>query len=341
VGRRVTQRDIAQLVGVSRSTVSRVLNNDLEGGINIPAETRQRILAAARVLGYAPHAVARSLRSGLTSVIGILIPDCRNPHFWAIFRGAEAAAREHGYHVLVTISNLELNRERQCLEALAQQRMDGLILVLTHAVILARELEDLRQQVGPIVTLHGSLPGKDALMHGYAEGMAQAMAHLLELGHERIAFIHGVANPTLGTERLGGYLKAMKEAGLPTPEEYVVQCGGTVEEGLEVARRLLDLQPRPTAIVGVNDLMAIATLQAAAERGLSVPGDLSVVGFDDIELAKYLVPPLTTVGIDAELIGRQAVDLLFQRLVEPQRPAQTIVVPAHLIVRKSTGPCRS
>ncbi len=337
--RRVTQMDVARRAGVSRATVSNVITNRSGGNVPITEETRRRVLEAVEELGYQPHAAARTLRSGLTHTIGLLVPDAGNPHFWGVVRGVEAVTREHGYQLVLAFTALEPERERESLRALAQQRMDGLILLLTYPGRLAHELAALRLQGGAIVTFGGVLAGKDAVVQCYGQGSAQLMAHLLGLGHRRIGFIHGVARRALGAERLLAYRRALRSAGLPAEDDLVVHCGPTLEDGLAGALRLLDLTPRPTAIVGVNDLMAMGALQAAAQRGLSVPRDLSVAGFDDIDLAPYLVPPLTTVRAGSEEIGRQAARLLFQRIQDPGLPIQRIDMPAHLVIRGSTGPC--
>ncbi len=338
MSRRVTQSDVARRAGVSRATVSNVLNDRVGGSVRIPLETRQRILAVAQELGYQPHAAARSLRSGRSGTVGLLIPDATNPHFWGIVRGVEAVTRQHGYQLVLAVTALEPDRERESLRALAQQRMDGLILLLTYPGRLAGELEALRLQGGAIVTFGGVLPGKDAVVQSYAQGTRDLMRHLLQLGHRRIGFIRGVARPALGADRLLGYRRALRAAGVRLEKELIVECGPTPRDGLLAARQLLALEPRPTAILGVNDLMAMGALQAAAERGLAVPRDVSVAGFDDIDAAAYLVPPLTTVRAAGEEVGRRAAEFLFRRLAEPDLPPQRVEMPAHLVVRGSTGP---
>ena len=340
MSRRVTQSDVARRAGVSRATVSNVINNRTGGNVAITEETRRRILATVAELGYHPNAAARSLRSGSSGTVGLLIPDVANPHFWAIVRGVEAVTRAQGYQLALAVAGLDAERERALLRDLAQRRLDGLILLLTYPAHLAEELEALRLQGGAIVTFGGALPGRDAVVQSYGLGTRELMAHLLGLGHRRIGFIRGAARPALAADRLLGYRRALRAAGIPLQKELIVECGPALHDGLEAAHRLLDLVPRPTAIVGANDLMAIGVLQAAAQRGLSVPRDLSVAGFDDIDLAAYLVPPLTTVRAESEGVGRQAAELLFRRLRDPEAPPQRIDLPAHLVVRGSTGECK-
>ncbi len=339
MAKRVTQSDVARLAGVSRATVSNVITGHSSGNVQITEETRRRVLAAVAELGYQPHAAARSLRSGRTDTVALLIPDGSNPHWWAIVRGVEAVTRAHGCQLVLSISGQEAERERRSLRALAEQRIDGLILILIYAGRLAEELEALRLQGSPIVTFGHELPGKDVVTQDYGAGARELMQYLLALGHRRIGFIHGVARAGLGADRLFAYRRALRAAGLPYEKALIAQCGPNPDDGACAARRLLDLSPRPTAILGVNDLMAMGALQAAYERGLAVPAELSVAGFDDIDLAEHLTPPLTTLAAHGEEIGHQAATLLFQRLADPDRPQQRIALPTELVIRQSTGPC--
>ncbi len=339
MARRVTQSDVARLAGVSRATVSNVITGHTGGNVQITEETRRRVMAAVAALGYQPHAAARSLRSGRTDTVALLIPDGSNPHWWAIVRGVEAVTREHGCQLVLSIGGQEAERERRALHALAEQRFDGLILILTYPGRLADELEKLRLQGSPIVTFGHELPGKDLVTQDYGPGARELMEHLLALGHRRIGFIHGVARAGLGADRLFAYRRALRAANLPYEKALIAPCGPSPDDGACAARQLLDLTPRPTAILGVNDLMAMGALQAAYERGLSVPAELSVAGFDDIDLAEHLTPPLTTLAAHGEEIGHQAATLLFARLADPERPQQRLAIPTQLVIRRSTGPC--
>ncbi|MCD6291124.1 MAG: LacI family DNA-binding transcriptional regulator [Anaerolineae bacterium] len=334
--KRPTQADVARLAGVSRATVSYVINGRADRSVSITEETRQRVLWAIEQLGYQPHAAAQSLRSGMTKIIGLLIPDMHNPHYWQIVRGVEDAARAEGYDLLLASTSLDPKREQHSVRALLRRRIDGLILLLTFGDRLASEIEMLARRHGPVVLLGGQVPGLDVVEPGYESGAAQMMRYLLSLGHRRIAFIHGVACPTLGGERLTVYRRVLQERGWLN-ERWVIHCGSTLEDGYQAASHLLDCSPRPTAILVVNDLLAIGALRAVADRGLRVPEDISIAGFDDIEVAAYLTPPLTTVRVDSETLGRESVRLVLARMRDPERPLQHIRVSAQLIVRASTG----
>lgn len=338
---RTTQVDVARRAGVSRATVSNVLTNRTGGNVPISEDTRRRVLAAVEELGYQPHAAARSLRSGRSGVLGILIPDAGNPVYWDVVRGAELVTRERGYQLALTIADPQAEGERRALRALAQQRLDGLILFLTYPGRVAAELEALRLRGAAIVTFGRALPGKDALMIDYSAGATALANHLLLLGHRRIGFIHGVARPALGSDRLFAYRRALRAAAVPHERALIVHCGAGLSDGAQAARTLLALSPRPTAIIGVNDLMAICVLEAARAAGLSVPRDLSVAGFDDIALAAHMSPSLTTVRAGGDEIGRRAAETLCYRLSNPDAPALQHVIPTELVVRDSTAAVNS
>lgn len=339
MARPVTQRDIARMVGVSRPTVSRVLSGRLEGGIQVSVETKQRIEMVARELGYAPRASALGLRYGRTNTIGLLLPDAFNPFYLVILRGVEAAARERGYHLIVVVSDLQVEIERACLRTLAQRRVDGLIVVLAFPERVTAELAALRRTASPMLALTPGTASVDSVLGNYEQGAVQMMEHLFALGHQRIGFIHGVAEPSLGTDRLNIYRRKLTERGIAVDEGLIIHCGPTVDDGHAAAHRLLALPQRPTAILGVNDLMAVGAMQAAGECGLAVPGQVSIAGFDDIDLAAHLSPPLTTARLHAEEKGRQAVQLLLERLDNPDLPLRHVDLKCELMVRQSTGPC--
>jgi LacI family transcriptional regulator len=331
-----TMKEVAELARVSVQTVSLVVNNRPE----ITEETRARVQAAIDELGYQPHAGAQSLRSGQTGIIGLLMPDANNPHFWDIVGGVEEAAIEHGYRLLLATTALSPERERSSFQALAQQRIDGLILMLTFPELFEEELASLKRQGKPMVSTGRISPGLDAVNANYDDGAQQMMDHLLSLGHRRIALIHGVGRPSLASERVEAHQRCLRAAGIPLEEALIAHCGPSLEEGFAAAERLLDLSPRPTAILGINDIMAMSALQASLRRGLRVPEDISIAGFDDIAMAAFLAPALTTVRVNGAEEGRQMARLLFERLTDPQLPPREVQIPVQLVIRGSTGPAR-
>jgi LacI family transcriptional regulator len=341
--KRPTQNDVAQRAGVSRATVSFVLNGVTNRQLPFSEETRQRVLQAIKELGYVPDARARALRSGDTKTLGLIIPDIRNPHFWETAEGVEQEARSAGYHLLV--NNIALRHEyaNDIFNDLAHRRIDGLIL--NGSFIVASEeadsLKEFFKQHLPIVELsdHYSIHYEvDRALSDYSEATTEIMSYLLSLNHRRIGMLFGAAMPELAEDRLQPYKDSLLAAGIEIDEELIVQCGPTLEDGYQTTFRLLELPERPTAIIAINDLLAMGAIKAINNVGLRIPDDISLVGYDDIAMAKYLVPGLTTVSKDIAALGRTAVQMLISRIQEPERPYQTIKTSPRLVIRESTGP---
>lgn len=335
--KRPTQVDVAQIAGVSRATVSYVLNRRTDGRVPISEETRQRVLDAVAELGYEPDARAQSLRSGSTKTIGLLIPDLQNPHFWQIINGANQEARRAGYDLLLTSSDLDPKQEEDSLKALSRRRIDGLILLTAFTTLSQKMLNKLAARRLPIVMIGCKNLDFDCIGSNYSESTGEVMRHLRELGHEHIAFIHGVANEKSGLDRLQPYKDSLLAAGLPVDENLIAHCGATPDDAYEATKRLFSQPVRPTAVIVINDLLAAGVIRAAADMNLSIPQDFSLVGFDDIPSVKYMTPRLTTVRTDAEAIGRGAVELLLKRLGDRERPLQSIQIPTQLMIRESTS----
>jgi len=335
-----TQKDVARLAGVSRATVSYVINGKDAKGVPISATTRERVLAAVDELGYVVNAGAQALRSGDTKTIGVMLPIYENPYFWEIFNGVSSAANEAGYKVLLANSVLDPEETNQTITELSEQRIDGLILLMEFASLPARVMEQLRHSSHPIVEGSSSVTSEfDLILQDYGVGMKAIMSHLFELGHQHISYLHGVQESTTqGQDRLNAFQEAFAAAGLPFDPSQVYRCGQSLEEGYQTALAILQKPDRPTAIVTINDLLAIATIRAAADLGLSVPDDVSVASFDDIPFAQYVVPRLTTIQTSPNQNGRDAVRLLLKRLRNPKRQREIIHAGWQLNIRESTGP---
>lgn len=342
--KRPSQYDVAKLAGVSRATVSLVLNGVTNGNVSISDETRKRVWEAIEELGYVPDARARALRSGDTKTLGLIIPDIRNPHFWETAEGVEQEARDAGYHLLLSNIALKAEYANEIFKDLLHRRIDGLIIM--GSFTLASEeahthLSRFFERHLPIVEIsdHYSVHYQvDRVSSDYHTATKEVMAYLLKMDHRRIGMLYGVAVPELATDRLQPYRESLLAAGLPVEEELIVQCGPTVEDSYQATVNLLALSPRPSAIIVVNDLLAIGAVRAISDAGLRIPADISLVSYDDIAIARYLVPRLTTVSKDISSMGRTAVKLLLARFQEPNRAYQTEKRPARLIIRESTGP---
>lgn len=335
--KRPTQVDVAKLAGVSRATVSYVLNGHTDGRVPISGQTQQRVLDAIEELGYEPDARAQALRSGNTKTIALIIPDLRNPHFCEYATGIEEAARAAGFHILLSSTTLNDDYAVDIFKGLARRRFDGLILVSSF-ILESKEaqttLARIRKRGLPIVELSY---GEDSVSVDYSKATEEVMSYLLSLGHRCIGLIYGVGGHELAEDRLQPYRAFLESVGIPVDEDIIIECGPTIEDGYQAAKELLELDPRPTAILAINDLLAMGALRAAADLELHVPNDLSLVGYDNIPMANYLVPRLTSVTKDARTLGRKAFELLLVRIQNPDLPRQQIHNPARLIIRESTG----
>ena len=325
--------------------VSYVVNGRAGDQVPVAEDTRLRILKAIEELGYEPDARAQALRSGDSKTIGLILPDIRNPHFWGNADGIEQAAREAGYQLL--LSSMELNADfgKEIFKSLSERWIDGLIFLMGSFIDQSDEARNtlvrLRKRQLPIVEIGDYLNQNhnvDCVVSDYYQVTLEAMDHLYALGHRRIGLINGVALPDLASDRVQSYRQSLKDHGLAVDEGLIVHCGPNIEDGFQATRWLLHRDDRPTAIIAINDLLAMGGLRAVSDLGLHVPMDLSVVGYDDIPSANYLTPRLTTASKDAVRMGREAVRLLLDRIKAPEQPSRRIELQAKFIIRESTGP---
>jgi len=287
-------------------------------------------------LNYRPNALARSLRQGKTNTLGLVLPDSANPFFAEISRSIEDEAFNKGYSVFLCNTELDTQRELFYVDVLSKKQVDGIIFVA--AGDQADSLDFLVREGMPVVMIDRNVPNVqvDAVLPDHQLGGFLATQHLLQLGHTRIACIAGPSSITPSAERITGYRNALEQAGISYDENLVIRGDYHAQSGMEITSSLLKMNPRPTAIFALNELMALGALRAAAEAGCSVPRDLAVVGYDDLELSQYTNPPLTTIAQPKREIGRQAVNLLVNRISQKERPTSRLVLPPDLIVRQST-----
>jgi LacI family transcriptional regulator len=288
-------------------------------------------------LGYHPNRLARSLRSGKTQTIGMIVPNSTDPFFAEVARGIEDTAFENGYSLILCNSDSNLDKEAFYTDVLVEKQVDG-ILFLAAGVSTERIL-DLQQRGMLVVVVDRELPAAnvDTVLTDNAGGGWSATRHLIDLGHRRIGYIAGPSDLTLSEYRSTGYRKALKEAGITADEELILRGTFDFESGYRTAGQLLANHNRPTAIFACNDLMAIGAICAATELGLQVPQDLSVVGYDDIPLASYSNPPLTTIAQPNYDMGVKAASMLLERLLDPGMPARRVVLDIELRIRRSTA----
>lgn len=328
---RPTIYTVAEKAGVSIATVSRVLNESP----NVRETTRRKVRRAIDELGYQPSASARGLASSTTRTLALIFPRLSGPFFSELIRGAEAEAYRYHYHLLIYGSRDD-DEDEELLQTLAT-KADGLILA--GACACRSFVEGMAEAGLPIVLLGRKAEGfaLDSIRPDNAGGAERAVAHLAEHGYERIGLIGGPPGQTHADDREAGYRSALLSHGLPWDPEMIVRGNYEETSGYEAMLALLALSSRPRAVFAANDQMAIGALAAARVFGLRVPEDVALVGFDDIEAARYLLPALTTVRQDIYEQGELAVQLLLSRMADPETPARTRLIPTPLVIRRSCG----
>lgn len=332
-----TIKEVAQHAGVSVATVSRVVNKS--GYVSVSLE--ERVRTAMRELNYKPSALARSLRRQVTQTIGVLVPQLDQPFFSTLAFAIEKTLFGQDYRALVCSSEESREKEDAYIDILLRQRVDGVVLAPT-----GHNTENIHRLVDggvPVVIVDRNLPHvpvNRVLTTNY-QGAWSGARHLIELGHCRIALIGSAPHSEAMNHRLEGARQALIEAGCPPPDDMVVvNTLPEFEHSYQSARRLLDRPPekRPTAIFALNDVMAMGVYHAASELGLTLPDDLSVVGFDDIPAARYIVPGLTTVAQPIYQMGEAAALTLIRHIQDDSLPLETIELETRLVVRGSTAP---
>jgi LacI family transcriptional regulator len=337
--------DVARRAGVSTATVSRVL----AGVGRARPETRTRVRDAARELGYRPSGVARSLKLRTTQTLGLIITDIENPFFPQLVRAVEDVAREHGFALLLCNATDDPDREASYLDLLVDRRVDGVVIAVSG--LGARQAAWLADAPLPVVLVNSVAPGQPhpAIASDNVDGGRQAAAHLLDLGHRRLGVLTAGTRIADASDRVAGVRQAFTERGLD-PSTITMEIGEPGVGGGEAALcRLLERAPETTGILAYNDLMAIGALRAIRAAGRTVPGEMSVVGFDDVAIAAHTDPPLTTIAQSIGELGRMAVEDLVGRIAEAAagsasvtgrrgRPAAPTILPVRLVARGSSGP---
>jgi DNA-binding LacI/PurR family transcriptional regulator len=353
----VTLADVAALAHVSPATVTRALN----GHPVVRPETRSRVEAAAATLGYVPDLGARALATRTSRTIGLLIPSTRDGFWGSVAEGLEERAAEAGFATLLAVSHSDPDRERAMIELFLGKRVDGIVVgsaagaswttrrpfalpmvLVSWDAALGPELmaAAITNPVPEVMARIRERTQKSSLVHVYTDdvdGAAQATRLLLSLGHRRIAFA-GLRPIRPALLRLLGFRGALADAGCSP--SLVLESPASLEGGMDAGRRLLETHPRPTAVVAFDDVIGVGIIRAAHARGVRVPDELSVVGFDDVAMAAFVEPPLTTVAQDMTRLGSLAVDAILARL-EGRGEVIDTALPGQLVIRQSTASCPS
>ncbi|MDZ7276794.1 ribose operon transcriptional repressor RbsR [Pantoea eucrina] len=325
-------KDVARLAGVSTSTVSHVINNNRF----VSERVRARVQQAISELNYAPSALARSLKLNETRTIGMLLTASSNPFYAEVVRGVENSCYERGYSLILCNTEGDEERMNRSLETLMQKRVDGLLLMCTESHLPSAEILNRYPSVPMVMMDWAPFEGRgDIIQDNALLGGELATQHLIDRGYTRIACIAGPQDKTPARMRLEGFHKAMRSSGLPVPEAYVVDGDFEFQGGFNAMNQLLALENPPQAVFTSNDAMAVGVYHALFQAGLSVPQDMAVVGYDDIELARYLTPPLSTVHQPKDALGELAIETLINRLRDPDASQQMLELTPELVERGS------
>jgi len=337
-----TLLDIAKIAKVAPMTVSRVIN---DSGY-VSSEVRKRVQRAIDKLEYHPNALARSLKSKRTHVIGILLPDIKNPFSAELAGSIQQVMLEKGYTAFISTTEQSVQREQAALSAFFDHRVAGIVVATLETKAGDEALERFIRRGMPIVAVgrEPGLPMVDRVTANHWRGAFDAVEHLISLGHKRIAYIGASAAHARRLKRFQGFADALQEHGLELREQWIVgptdDSGpgySTLSDGYNAMQRLLSRSERPTAIFARNDFTAMGALSAARENGLSIPGDLAIVGFDNVPLSAFTAPPLTTVEQPTAEQGRRAANMLIERIEgEVELEHREVTFDCQLIIRAST-----
>jgi LacI family transcriptional regulator len=326
-------KQVAEKAGVSTTTVSHVINDTRV----VSREVRERVQAAIHELRYIPSAVARSLKNDKTHTLGMLVPNSSNPYFAELIQGIEDAAFALGYSIILCNSYDDPKKQVAYIRVLMEKRIDGLILVSSGFDPELTRL--LANEAIPKVLVDRELPGvsADFVESDHEHAGYLATKYLIDLGHRDIACVSGPEDLLSSSARVTGYRRALEEAGIAPRAEHLLYADFSSKGGFDAFRRLLSLRSRPTAVFAGNDLMAIGGICAASEQGVRVPDELSVIGYDDIALASYCNPPLTTIGQPKREIGALTARILVERIRNAETALRRELLQPVLVVRKSTA----
>jgi DNA-binding LacI/PurR family transcriptional regulator len=329
-----TIRDVARAAGVAASTVSRYLN----GQLRVSPATEAKVLEAVAELGYVPNAPARNLARRRSGVIGFVVPEISNPYFGSIADYVVEAVERHGRLVLLCSHRSQSVKQSSYIDLLDSGAIDGMLYLgsFRSNERLAAAITDGLPVVVVDEPIAGLPPVSSVVMDDYAGGY-QATSYLVALGHRRIAFVSGPAELGSVQERYRGYCDALRVGGIDAEGQVNLAGQFTEQFGMSALPHLLAAAQPPTAAFVASDYIALGVLSAAEMHGINVPGDLSIVGFDDIRFSQYVRPRLTTIRSPVDRLAQQGVELLFERLHDPQAPARTQVLPVELVIRESAA----
>ncbi|WP_386686582.1 HTH-type transcriptional repressor PurR [Lonepinella sp. MS14437] len=327
-----TIKDVAKIAGVSTTTVSHVINKTR----HVAEDTKQAVLNAIRTLSYSPSDVARSLKINTTKSIGMIVTTSESPYFAEIIHAVENHCYRQGYSLFLCNTQNDTKKIKNHLEMLAKKRVDGVLIMCAEyhqeSIDLFNNFQDL-----PLVVMEWGIQhsNNDMILDNSFNGGYLATQHLIENGHQKIGIISGELNKTTAQTRFQGFEKAMSDAGLTLNPNWIQEGSFEPEDGYECMNKILEQQELPTAVFCCNDVMALGAISAITEKGLRVPDDISIIGYDNIHSSRFYAPPLTTIHQSKARLGERALQLLLERIHHKNTERETIEIYPELVVRKS------
>ena len=331
----VTIKDVAYAAGVSVVTVSRAINDKPD----ITPETRQKILDIAAQMGYTQNIIAKNLRAKSTKTIGIIVPDIRDPYYGEILEGCNISTLQAGYEIILSVlpyQNRNADTEIKALKTLIGKRVDGLLLQPEN--INDHYIHELKTCPVPFVLWNRKLDELDCsfVKTDHEKGSFLAVDHLIQKGHQKIAYLARNSESPNIKERINGCISAIQEHGLEEDSVQIYQCNDSAKAAYQTAQQILQNNKKTTAIYTYDDVMAIGVCKAVLDKGLVIPRDMAVVGYDDIEITEYFKPPLTTVRQKKIEIGEMAAKILIQEIEEKNKNKNSIILEPNLVQRETT-----
>ncbi|MFC3023555.1 HTH-type transcriptional repressor PurR [Vibrio zhugei] len=325
-----TIKDVARLAGVSTTTVSHVINKT-----RFVAETTQeRVLNAVKELNYAPSAVARSLKCNTTRTIGMLVTQSTNQFFSEVIDGVESYCYRQGYTLVLCNTGGIYEKQRDYVRMLAEKRVDGILVMCSDMTPQLMEMLDNHADIPKVIMDWGLEDSQaDNILDNSEEGGYLATKHLIENGHSDIACLSGHLSKVACQERIRGFRRAMQEAKLPVNEDWILEGNFECDTAVLAADKLLAMDSLPTAVFCFNDTMALGLISRLQQKGCRVPDDISVIGYDNIELAEYFSPPLTTIHQPKRRVGKNAFEILLERIKNKQHERRTFEMHPELVIR--------
>ncbi|MDD0824070.1 substrate-binding domain-containing protein [Mannheimia sp. AT1] len=325
-----TMKDIARLAQVSTSTVSHVINNSRF----VSEEIREKVQRVVKELNYTPSALARSLKINETKTIGMLVTATSNPFFAEVMAGVEQYCQQHQYNLIIATTNGDSERLQHHLQMLIQRKVDGLLLMCGDARLNSAESLNIPLPLVVVDWWFTEL-NADKIFENSISGGYLATKTLIEAGHSKIGIITGNLKKSLAQNRLKGYKQALTEANIPINLNWIIESHFDFAGGISGMNALLAQKDKPTAVFACSDTIAVGAYQAVWQHGLNIPKDISIIGYDDIELAKYLSPPLSTISQPKSELGKLAVETLLKRIRSESIEFQTIMLEPELVLRNS------